>query len=59
MDKSKLQSLISQLSDIDFDHFDGDVASRRQLLTTTRALVKHLELPMETMWEMSHNHPVM
>ena len=44
------------LNDIDFDSF-GDAASRRKCLDAAKALVRRLETPMETMWDVTYSYP--
>ena len=37
---------------VDFESFQGDVEARRITLTAARALVRRLETPMDTLWDM-------
>ncbi|KAL9083178.1 MAG: hypothetical protein Q9159_005945 [Coniocarpon cinnabarinum] len=52
-------TLLRDIERTDFDSFANDAGARSQTLAAARALVRRLETPIESMWEMTYNHPLM
>ncbi|KAI9661965.1 MAG: hypothetical protein M1831_002880 [Alyxoria varia] len=55
---AKAHQIPEVLNGIDFDSF-GDAASRRKCLDAAKALIRRLETPMETMWDVTYNYPAL
>ena len=57
--KATAQELEQYAQRIDFDTFTEDTASRYKALSAARALVRRLETPIESIWEMTYNYPAL